>query len=169
MTNTFENPYVHVPVEESWRVSTNISPSAYAAIKGIRPGQGTIKIVLGLLVERAVEELTHRHITDFTKVKEYERFFANCRIVDAAELEQLRRDSAAWHEHLTGGVGGGLRDGAASGPTTERSPDERIGTAPVRPADASDAPVATNVQSGSRSRRARARATQSEGTQSSIA
>jgi hypothetical protein len=87
----FVNPYDTSPPDpEEKRIHTEVSRADYLFIKLLRPDQGTIKNVIGLLWKQLCYELRQRGITDNTSCAEFERIVANCRIVPNDEYDALR-------------------------------------------------------------------------------
>lgn len=95
----FVNPYdTNPPDPEEKRIHTEVSRADYLFIKLLRPDQGTIKNVIGLLWKQLCYELRQRGITDNTSCTEFERIVANCRIVPADEYDALLNDSVQWQQ-----------------------------------------------------------------------
>lgn len=104
----FVNPYDTSPPDpEEKRIHTEVSRADYLFIKLLRPDQGTIKNVIGLLWKQLCYELRNRGITDNTSCAEFERIVANCRIVPSDEYDALLNDSTQWQQRQISGLSDG--------------------------------------------------------------
>lgn len=82
----------------------DVSKADHGLIKCIRPRQGTLTIVSAMLWHKLCDACRTRNILDMSSEDEFEEFFADSTIISAAELEQLKADSAAYQQSLISGA-----------------------------------------------------------------
>jgi hypothetical protein len=152
-TKKFDNPYKHLPMEEKQVMTCSISKFEYQFISSIRPQQGTLVIVTGLLWTKLIEKLKQHGITDFSKATEFEQFVANCHLIGQDEYDNLTNPHPGPND-----ARGGLRNPTSLGPSDSQrpstnAPNDRPATTGVGQPNPPQPPVIPDLQSKRRKSR----------------
>ena len=145
--NIFLNPYDAPKARERGidlvQVTCPVYKNEVDFFRLIRPTQGTITGIIGLMWRKLYQECNERQINDYSSQGEFEQFIAGARLVSADEWAEYRRLR-----------GRGLPDGTAGGTLPQPAPSHvGCGEAQSRNDDTTNAAKLSNVQGRSRTKR----------------
>ncbi len=95
MPTPFLNPWPLKKSDKSLRLVSDIPPDQHDFLMGISPSKGNKQIIVNIIVNKIINELKRRGITNCTHRDEFERFICECELImsgDRIEVAQLDFD-----------------------------------------------------------------------------